>query len=146
MVLSSRWHTKRYYCSFIGNRFPLFVSLYDRRLFHTDRTTAELARRIDQSWRVFRKVGCGPGPDVTIRICGPVVCIAPPCAELCIVSVCAVDRKLVTCPVTTIPPKLLLVNRHRDISNQPGPEEQSAIAAHIATGIVCHRFPWLSDG
>jgi len=76
------------------------------------------------------------------------------CAELCAVSACAVDRKPVTYPVTMIPPKLFLVNRHRAISNRPGPAnrieeqwfEQCAIAAHIATGIICHRFPWLSDG
>ena len=41
------------------------------------------------------------------------------CAELCAVSACAIDRKPVTCPVTTIPFNLFLVNCHRVISNRP---------------------------
>jgi hypothetical protein len=152
MVLSSRWlayYETRYYCSFIGNRFPVYkisLSLFTiADCFILDRTTAEYSsekngteelgsklKRSSSSSRVFPRVvgkipkrggrsGCA---DTYSRSRG--LYCATTCAELCAVSCARSIEDPVTCPVTTIP-KLFLVNRHRVISNRPGPANRTEV-------------------
>jgi hypothetical protein len=119
----------RSYCSFIGNRFPVYmISLSVSTIATVSYWTGRREKNgseLGSSSRVFPRVGngCGPGPDTFSAV-------PSSCATLCraVRSVHVSGRsKTVTCPITTIPPKLFLVNRHRVISNRPGPINRTEV-------------------
>jgi len=134
----------RYYCSFIGNRFPVYrISLSLSTIvncFILDRTDGQSCERMDRSWvRVLNSVpeaeggvwentrmrarsGCDDTYSRSRRLSLSVLqnCIAPPpCAELAVrSSMCAVDRKPchLSCHYDTTQ-DFFFMNRHRVISN-----------------------------